>query len=111
MIPSALVSYYEVSPNPDTSGCMVTGDSGDGVVFHNIDTVSAENCFVGRQAILEAYSTITGHTPAQLKKFDKAVSELAEVTAQLKEARRKLAKWDDFSAKAAEAGLIIQVLE
>lgn len=111
MTSSALVSYYEISPNPDTAGCMVTGDSGDGVVFHNVEPVSAEMCFIGRQAIIEAYAAITGYTPAQLKKLDKQAEELAEAKAKLKVANARLDEWTTFAEEAEKVGLIFRVME
>lgn len=108
---SDLVQYYQISPNPDNSDCLVTGVPGPGVVFRNIDTLTGEHVFVGEQAILEAAAAVTGLTVAKLKKAVTAEKRTKELQAEHEVHLAQLAFWKSFAEKMEDAGLVIRGLE
>ena len=108
---SDLVAYYEVSPNPDNSACMVTGEIGPGIIFRNIDTVTGEYAFVSRQVIYEAMAEVTGLSVDKLLKLADGQRELVSVKKKNKQLEEKLLKWNAIADKMEEAGIAIRELE
>ena len=108
---SDLVAYYEVSPNPENSVCMVSGLDGGGVVLYNIDTVTGEDVFIASQIVYEAMAAVTGLTVKQLETAVDAKRELMAAKKDLKAAQAKLLKWESLGSKLEDLGLVVRDME
>lgn len=107
-----LVKYFDVSPDPLIAGCANTGEENtDGVVFIGIEPMDRTYCFVGRQSILEAFSLLQGITVAEVKKLLKAHNDLALERERVKELTARLKSYQDWAAKAEDAGVVLVGLE
>lgn len=107
---SELVMYFSATPNFESEGCMVTHAHSDGVVINNIQTVTGELCFVGRQVIEEAFCEIVDTTPAKLRKLLAATDKVAKLEKQIEALNKKLAGWEAIGQTLEDAGMVIKEL-
>jgi hypothetical protein len=108
---SDLVFYAPHNPDPQCGHCLVTGETGDGVLFPTIEPQEYTHCFVGRQAIMEAMSELYNVPVDRIKSLMDGDVKEKELKAEIKALRGKLSKYQAWVKKAEDAGLALQDLE
>jgi hypothetical protein len=108
---SDIAYYHEVSPDPSSSECPVTGLAEDGVAFPNTDEHAFQDVlFLGRTAMYEGFAALTGIKPGDLKKLVDSQDTIKALRAENKQLKADLAKWQEWASKAESVGLVIEPL-
>lgn len=61
-----LVTYHEVSPDPQIPGCMNTTLEEDGVVFQGVEPMIGSHLFIGRTSLIDAVALLFNTTPEKV---------------------------------------------
>jgi hypothetical protein len=93
-----IARYHSFNPDPQNPHCCNTGDSGDGVLFPGVQSLSGRPIFIGRQSIIEAFAELHDMTPARVKKLiagtDKASIQVNEANLKAEQFERKATRFD-----------------